>query len=279
MKKYLKILLCCCGIFCAVNVYAWSGNGHRIVAAIAYANLTPQAKREVNRLTTVNFSSTYALDRLLQAATWPDSIKAQGVTAFNPWHYLDAPYSVDGVKGRPAPKQNVAWAIQQSIKVLHSKRAHLPMKALFLNFLVHFVGDVHQPLHCIDRFSKQFPHGDVGGNLFKIQAFGVNNLHSYWDKGAGLFVTPYKMNYKQVQSWAKRIMKEYPKSYFGDRVNDLDPYTWAKNSYQLAIKDAYTGIKPGDHPSEQYQSNAQQVVKQQIALAGYRLANILNNTL
>lgn len=276
MRLLISILLLCLILFATGSAYSWSNNGHRIIAAIAYQHLQPSAKREVNRLTKVMFHSRSGWVRFILASTWADRIKFDDVTAFNAWHYIDSPYSTDGTVTQPIAKQNVAWAIQQSVKVLENPQSNRMQKARVLNFLIHFVGDAHQPLHCIDVYSKTYPHGDEGGNLFLIKSPIAVNLHEFWDRSAGLFRQRNHSRFRQVDIWAEQVENQYPKSYFHKRSQQLDPWVWTKHGYQLAIQYAYANIQPNRVPSANYVKLAQQISKQQLALAGYRLANILN---
>lgn len=278
-KKMIKTfsIIFYVGVLCfyTISALAWNNVAHRVIAVIAYQHLDPQVRFRVDYLTHVIFKQKTSEYRFLQASVWPDAIKMQNVTAFDDWHFINIPYFANGIKGRSYDKKNVAWAVQQSFKVLASPKANRFEKAIFLSFLIHFVGDAHQPLHCIDRYSKQFPVGDFSGNRFLIQYPGVTNLHSFWDSGGGLFLTAHRFHYHSIEKIALQIEQEYPLSYYRKRASDLDPWSWVFHSYDLAKISAYD-IKPNSAPTSKYVKMVRIISKQQIALAAYHLATMLN---
>lgn len=274
MKKFLLYFILFSIIIPYFSAFGWSNSGHEIIATIAYHRLNPATKNKIDRITKIMFHSRNPFVRFLKASKWPDMIEYHDITAFKHWHYIAYGYSSDGTPTKPPDKYNVAWAIGQSFKVLASPRSNLYEKAWFLNFLVHFVGDAHQPLHCIRMYSKKFPDSDFSGNLFLIHSDEASNLHQFWDRGAGIFSRKRLTLYK-LKKLANAITKEYPPSYFGKKVNNMDPWRWTKNGFQLAKQYAYQ-IKLNSIPSKSYVKMSQKIIKQQIALAGYRLANMLN---
>lgn len=259
-------------------VWGWSITGHEVVALIAYQHLDGPTKQQVDHLTRLMFGSRSPEYRFLLAAAWPDMIKRQDVTAFNQWHFISLPYVIDNTPAKPPSLQNVVWAVGQSVQVLSSDKSRSMEKAWFLNFLTHFVGDIHQPLHAATLYSEQFPESDLGGNLYRIQSPLARNLHAFWDKGAGLFVNEDNSYFRldEIKALAYDIMQQYPQSYFGEKIKDLDPNIWARNSYELAKTRVYQ-IGYNSIPTDQYVKTAQTVVKQQTALAAYRLAYLLNS--
>ena len=251
---------------------AWSPAGHEIIGEIAYQNLTPKAKAKcVALLHTLD--SIYPKSNFSKANVWADQLKQRGIVIFNQWHYIDLPYSADGTEVQSPQKQNLVTVIQQSKEIIMGKKTNRFEKALFLRMLLHFVGDAHQPLHCINRFSKQYPQGDRGGNLFVIQHAHANNLHQLWDRGVDVF--PKALSHNQRMAFAQQIQNEYPKQKLLGQINQLNPHQWCQESYQLA-KDIVYRTPEKKAPSDAYYAKAQPIVKQQLALAGYRLAAVLN---
>lgn len=273
--RFLVILL----LFLTTQAMAWDSTGHRLISYIAYQNLTPVAKARIDQLTNIGEEKQYPpLQRFLYASVWPDMIRQQAVTAFNSWHYINSPIQVDQVKIHPPAHENVVWAINQAIFTLKSQKSTFAEKSIALRFLLHFTGDVHQPLHAATRFSQRYPNGDEGGGLYLIQSPYAKNLHQLWDQGAGLFHVPqqpYPLETKAVKALAQQIMRQYPKAELATAAFDLSPQDWANQSYQIAKDFVYT--TPYDaRPSVAYLDQAQQLAAKQIALAGYRLANLLN---
>lgn len=275
MQKIKKMLFCL--LLLPSLAFAWNSNGHRIIAQIAYDNLNSAAKSRIDSLTHATDPHYNARSRFLFAAVWPDKIKNDGVLAFNDWHFINYGFSTDGTKIAPLQTENVVWAIGQSEHTLLSPNADRDEKAVALSFLIHFVGDIHQPLHCTVRYSSQFPLGDKNGILFPIHAANVNNLHDYWDEGLGLFgnVANSSMTDKKISKLADEIQQTYPKKFFGAKIYDVNAKYWAEQSFKIARNFAYD-LPENSKPSAQYNKKGRSIVKQQIALAGYRLAHLLN---
>jgi len=273
-----KILIYILFLVCMPTIaFAWNANGHRVIAEIAYHNLNPDAQKQIAAIT-YRFDPKYkAKNRFLFASTWPDKIKYDGVAAFDSWHFINYSFNLDNIQTRPYQTENVVWAINQSEYTLTSPNADNAEKAIALSFLIHFVGDVHQPLHCTVRYSKKFSQGDKNGILFLIQNPTANNLHSFWDEGLGLLpmTNNTAMSGKSIEKLAKEIQQKYPEKFFGDKIYNLKAKDWAKQSFQIAKNFAYN-TQENAVPSAQYITQGQILVKQQLALAGYRLANLLN---
>lgn len=257
--------------------------GHLVIAAIAYEHLTPTTRQQVDQLMGYFKQEHPQYDDFVLAAPWPDDLRSQGVKAYNTWHYINVPIKLSKAyfHYRRIHRENVQWAIAQSLQVMQSPNVNPYEKVRFLLFLTHFVGDIHQPLHVVSLYSKQTPRGDRGGNLFKIDAPGLkmNNLHSLWDNTLGSLphhAVGTDNILKQVQANAKTIEQRYPEAYFGSKVQDLNTQDWIKEGKQIARKDVYGNIQYGGQPSKAYLQRGQKIAQQRLALAGYRLAAMLN---
>ena len=124
---------------------------------------------------------------------WADDLKGLAENVESPLHYIDIPVVRGSVPDVP-PALNVScnpWAIDQAVVTLSSAYAISIDQARQLRFLLHFVGDLHQPLHASSLFSSEFPppEGDVGGNRYYISGASSSNLHSLWDSGLGYWST------------------------------------------------------------------------------------------
>jgi hypothetical protein len=273
-KKYFLFIF----LFFSSTVFGWGVTGHLVIAQIAYDNLTPNARSHVDQLTKT-FSNSYpAFNTFELMADWPDEIRNQNINAFNSWHFINRPLSFSYQRYAHYEKENVVWAISQSQQVLQSSTASPVSQAMFLAFLAHFVGDVHQPLHTVTLYSKQFPKGDQGGNLYLIQSPLAQNLHAYWDLGAGFYFNNRGTNDLSMQgipTLAKKIEQDYPAASFEGEQNNTNPKEWSYQSYQLAKNFVYQA-RYNKTISNDYQQQAQVIVEKQTALAGYRLAAILN---
>lgn len=257
---------------------AWSGAGHRVVAQIAYDHLTPKARQAVDRLTFVPGQHYSGRARFVYISTWADVIRAQGDQRFTPLHFIDLPVTLDGTRVKPAKYPNVVSAIQSAEQSLHNPTHSLAKKRESLKLLVHFVGDIHQPLHAADLYSHAHPQGDHGGNSYHIKYPGVPNLHALWDRGLGLFKVydqRYPLRRGNIRKLAHQIELDFPEKKFSARYLNRRPNFWAQESRVLAVRYAYK-LKENTHPSNPYRQRGKKIVKKRLALAGYRLANELN---
>jgi S1/P1 nuclease len=285
----LTVLLC---LFLLVNQgLAWGPAGHMIVAHIAYERLNSHAKAEVDRLIALKINpediTANSLD-FVNASHWPDDLRpVKSFADTLPLHFADFPFSPDETELPDLPDaDNVITALKHYVEVLKSD-APDAQRAEALRFIVHFVGDIHQPLHCSTRVTEQNPDGDRGGNLFMVRLIGPNGkvkkvkLHSYWDGGidtfpkAGPNFAPPPL--EEIDPVAARVTKEFP---------DTDPKWkaggpfdfegWAKESSDLAESVAYHGLMPNGVPSKAYKAKAIKTVDKRVAWGGYRLAALLN---
>jgi hypothetical protein len=275
IKNCLIILLILASPYC----YAWDSMGHRVIAEIAYNHLDGKAKEETNNLIDY-MADAYPYNSSIQTASnWADAIKDDDVHTFDNWHYIDQPISTNSTPTPPINNTNIVWAINQCIDVLKSPKSNEYEKSFFLRFLMHLVGDASQPLHAATRYSENFPNGDEGGNLFMTNNGHDSNLHGYWDNGLGFFEKNCNLSISkagQARCLSSKIQIEYPESYFGSKTTDLDPNDWVKESYLIAKNFAYN--TPDNKPlSQEYTNQGQVLVEQQLALAGYHLANLLNS--
>lgn len=282
-----------------LNARAWWDPGHLVVAMIAYEHLDETARARVEELTGVLQRDYPYLNHFITTGPWPDDLKAEGVRAYDTWHYTNLPYNPAGVALPDQPEVDIIWAIEQAVSILESDRSRDIDKARFLGFLVHFVGDLHQPLHSTSMFTNELPGGNRGGNEFLLEG-DWRNLHALWDDGCG-YLSPYNdinpygtpkepltaAELTRLRSLARRLMTEHPPASF-PAVGQLDPDIWALESHKLAVRYGYRGLAapPGDDrsdylesgeaPTAYYLEQGQSVVRRQLALAGYRLAGMLN---
>ncbi len=275
MRKIVRWGLSVC-LFIPSWAMAWNMTGHQVVAQIAYDQLTPTAKQQLDKPYTVLEQFYPVVDSFIVMASWPDWLKGDDVTAFNAWHYIDQPYAIDNVRH---PKRtyppNVVWAIQQSQHVLASPHANAFEKSFFLAFFMHCVGDIHQPMHTASLYSHRFPHGDKGGTLFKIHSPVATDLHHLWDNDFGFFPVTRTPSKPLVRQIADKIERTYPPSTFKTAIAVTDPTEWAHEGYDIVKTEVYT-IKPNSTPSKTYIEQGTVIAEQRVALAGYRLGYLLN---
>ncbi len=297
---------------------AWDDFAHMEVAAVAFNKLTPRTRENVARLLKINPRYSNWIvgarrgdeDRMafMRAATWADSIKSDPRYTNDPptaptaarnigyadlsrhadWHFIDQPISPDRTPLVPASAPNAATQIPLFRSALADPTAGDDLKSYDLVWLLHLVGDLHQPLHCVSRYDAGDRQGDRGGNAVRIMGntpppvcddprfcpFGPpDQLHAFYDDilGAGYAVGP-------AQQAADHLPKPDPKL-----AAVTDEKVWIQEGLELAQKAVYVPpIGVGDGPfaiTAEYQKAATELARQRVALAGVRLARILNETL
>jgi S1/P1 Nuclease len=287
------------------NALAWNSVGHMTVAYAAYQRLTPAERTRAAVLLKLNpdYSKWLSLIKpgtstadqdmyvFMMAATWPDEIRADNTFSGNDdipkgelpslndgygakhrheyWHFVDTPFSTDGTKLPAVPSPSIVQKISVFRAALATGEPDL-LKSYDMVWLVHLVGDVHQPLHCTTRVSQAKPHGDLGGNLVTVQGPAAE-LHAFWDDAVGMGGTP---NFLTAVKVGQALPAPDPSLVGDDKESD-----WAAESFSLAKSNVYVapisaGLGPYDL-SGTYTSNTQQIAEARIALAGARLANLL----
>lgn len=279
MKKgFINYLVIFISIIISSNCLAWNSTAHNVIATIAYENLKPDVRKKADEMVR-NFSKEYPnFVAFSQLGSWADTLRRQKIESFTHWHYIDFAISDDGTPLKNVTdSDNAVWAIKLIEPVVENAQANIYERARFLAFLIHIVGDLHQPLHTVSRISAEFPDGDQGGNLFLVEYNSkLTKLHKIWDEGFDEFNL--ENSDKNVLALAHAIEAEFPEKNFGAKVNDLDPQDWANEGVELAKRDVYS-MKMNQAVSASYSAQGKQDAKQQVALSGYRLAKVLNQLL
>jgi hypothetical protein len=261
-----------------------------VIAEIAYEHLTPKARAQADELLKVG--GTAATSDFITAACWADDIRRERRETA-PWHFIDIHFREDGKPDSNKPDaENVVWAIRKFAGVLADKSRPEADRADALRFVMHFVGDVHQPLHATSRDTDALPSGDLGGNRFRITPPDSmadldrppRNLHALWDLGAGLFPSEGRgfrplsdAGRETIVDLAHRLERDYPRQSLREARNP-DPMKWAMESFSYDVHFVY-GLPESSQPSAAYVAQAQKISEERAALAGYRLANVLNSVL
>lgn len=263
---------------------AWGDKGHEIIASIARDRLTPAARAWVDAILAKD-SDTLTAPDMVSRATWADKWRDNGHRETASWHFVDLELPDPDLKsacfGYPAasdprsagPAQDcVVDKIGEFVKELGDRSTPDAERLLALKYVLHFVGDVHQPLHASDN-------QDRGGNCVHVSLGDqrTTNLHSFWDTGvlAPLGTDPTsiaktleaEITPDEAIAWAK-----------------APPEAWAEESYAAAKASAYTIVSPSGCEndrapiplSEAYQAQALRTAKIQLEKAGVRLAQVLS---
>lgn len=285
---------------------AWDLRGHMMVAAIAWDQLTPKSKARVSQLLRLNPDYSGWIDgfssrerskaAFTRAAGWPDDIKrdsrytndgenpsgpdASRNTGYDDklmhryWHYKDVAFSPDGTPTRDSPEPNAETQIIAFRDTLASGTASDDLKSYDLVWLLHLVGDVHQPLHTTSRFTHDLPDGDRGGNLVKLcESPCRNELHAFWDNALGTGTST------RAAINAARNIDDAPQG----SAAKQDVHGWIVESFEIAKTSAYKSpIGPGQGPftlTDSYKRAAKKVAAERVAIAGARLAKLINDNL
>ena len=257
------------------QAFGWNGTGHMVIGAIAEPRLNANAKQNIDRLLAMDAPAKSA--SFITASCWMDDIRTQNIRFFDRWHYHNRAHSPDNTPVPPEPHaDNVAWAINESTGVLRSRSAPDAEKARALRFLLHTVQDAHQPLHCGSRYTKDLPEGDRGGNGFRLSGVGrYRNLHAYWDSALGLFPSverPLPPGEEPIRGLARTIAAAYPPESVPE-YKEKDTGKWIEEGYRLLTTVVYP---PASTPDEAYIARGRETAKKRVAVAGYRLADLLN---
>ena len=255
--RFVSILLAAALASQSVSAFAWGRQGHIVIASVAQRALTPAAKRRVEALLALEPGATLA-----SIANWADTQRDRDTGR---WHYLNLPRDADCqyVAARDCPDgQCVLGAIQAQADRLGSTAPDLD-RLEALKYLVHFVGDVHQPLHV--GYAD-----DKGGNIYQVQAFGKgSNLHALWDTGLLRAIEPdaeVLTGQLLIGITAARVAAE-----------PFAPAAWARESCAVV---AQAGFYPPTHRlPDDYLQTYEPVVRQRLQAAGLRLAATLNRVL
>jgi hypothetical protein len=191
------------------------------------------------------------------------------------WHYYDLPFSPDGTQTADAPAVNALSQIKLLSADLANPKSPDDLRSFDLVWLLHLVGDAHQPLHATQRFTKDMPNGDRGGNEEAVDIGLADNLklHMLWD---GL------LGDSGPAAAAIAAAAALPPADPAE-AKISDPSIWFTESFEIAKKDVYTSeIGPGKGPytvSAAYLKNAKAIAQERAAIAGARLANLINTAL
>jgi hypothetical protein len=304
-RLLVAIVVQCSLLGSAAPVFAWDDYGHMLVAAIAYEKLEPSARTRVAELLKLHpqyetwVKNVDAKDRervaFVTAATWADAIKRDpdyqndgeephGAAAgqnlgyadklmHRYWHYIDLPFSADGTALKEPAAPNAKTQIAAFRAALNAKASSDALKSYDLVWLLHLVGDVHQPLHCTSRFDKTQPDGDRGGNLVALcVAPCTEQLHLLWDLILGVETAP--------AAAIQKATKLKPASAKPAAISD--EAAWIEESFQIARDSIYTdppiGVGAGPFTIDaKYRARARRLATSRVALAGARLASLLND--
>jgi S1/P1 Nuclease len=326
-RKIVCVFLLTLGFLLATpSARAWGCEGHQIVALIAEDHLNPHAAKMSRQILTASpidaalprYCKQAGLDAFVDSSTWADDERSVKPDT-GPWHFIDIPRGAakgDLAQYCPAASGCVVSALAAQVRVLRDSGATAEARADALRFVIHFVGDIHQPLHATTN-------DDMGGNCVPVTFFDrapietnlqresySPTLHSIWDVGIiEHFAPPQNAQAPTPQQIAdesgeaRKIDSDFRARFSSWRPGTIDFAVWAWESHQLAESVAYgqlphmIPIEPprlvescagDDHIStrmlrlderlaDEYEKATAPVVQEQLAKAGIRLAALLNS--
>lgn len=308
--KSLALSLAAALAFTTPFLRAWDPVGHMLTTQIAREGLTPTARAEVDAAI-ARFNAAKNPDApydFVLAACWMDDARSQ-TKEFNAWHYVNLPFTRDGepVPAGSADAPHVVWAIDECEAIIAGKSSHPSVdRDQAIVMLLHLVGDVHQPLHATSRGD------DLGGNRVKLANLKDplvdlifsrgGNLHFFWDSAYrrvfrdGSATVAYEPPLYErtkpvagheaarglVEREAAVIRQKYPPASF--TAGQGNATEWALESHVIGYDFAY-GRLPASvdgapiRLDDGYVTAARPIAEKRVALAGYRLANLLNHLL
>ncbi|MEI7801593.1 MAG: S1/P1 nuclease [Bacteroidota bacterium] len=288
-------------LFQTTNAFCWNAYGHRLVAVMAYNQLSGKKKKEMVAVLKKHPFITkwdeeyknykpvdYGAFLFMKASTYPDDIRKSGNPNDHPvWHYIDYKISADGKdeKAIMNPDENIVKALQLNIDLMKNEAMPDSTKAIALCWIIHLTGDIHQPLHCAEYFSDLFPDGDKGGNSIYIKpdaTGGATRLHGYWDALAGT-----SDDYLAPVTVAKSLIKKFPVK-TNPTMNAVSITDWSDESFMLAKTVAYengkipasSGVTKKDTAplltdAADYNKSCSEVAEKRIAFSAFRLSNLM----
>ena len=261
----------------ALSVSAWGPEGHVIVGRIAEQHLTPRTAHMLcdllNPAGPTNTPLTIASSNVVN---WADEYRTDHPETA-PWHFVDIPFDAtayDPVRDCRGHGGCLLSAIEDFRRQLADPRTNRAARVEALKYLVHFVGDIHMPLHCVTR------QGDKGGNMVWVRLpndVKATRLHKFWDET--LVAMNIKAGGMDAMAYAgglnRAVSAEQEKA-----CRAGTPADWAWEAHILAAKDVYTGIPVLGKAvtlDAAYIANSQRIVAEQLTKAGLRLAQVLND--
>jgi hypothetical protein len=307
MKKTVLSLIVVFVLASSAN--AWNDKGHMVVARLAWRKLKANERAAIIKL----LASHPHLDEFLKAkkpanmtqdewvflraATWADWVRSgpSQRRAFSKpeRHFVNLPFvDPDSTVKPPSalPKVNVIQSIEE-MKLQATAGGDQVKRAVAITWLLHLVGDIHQPLHCATYYNEDFPEGDRGGTRARVRIDGRSvQLHSFWDGLLGRDTTLSSISNTVLE--IEKMVQGGSDALKADLAANKTPKSWADEGLELAKKYAYLNgkLKPAnedDHPHGEaiptvpngYAQQAGETARYCVAKAGERLAQVLREVI
>lgn len=291
----------------ALNTLAWDGTGHMLIGQIAYDRLNDKAKARVTELA-AQLLKDGAPYNAVNICCWADDIKARDADTpfrgdFKPWHYIDigcAPGDPDVLAHPPTltiTNGNVVVALPYCVNLIKTRQftTLVPNESVALALAMHFVGDIHQPLHTTGRYDPEtHTHDDAGGNGVSVANLADTpwpNLHTFWDEAYRRYYENGEVkdmprlneadapDSPELKEWMTRLAPDAPPA---NADLSFDVMKWVMESHAIACSQVYgtLGEPYGAKDiklTQAYVKAGTDTARHRIVLAGYRLAALLND--
>lgn len=304
-------------------VRRWDATGHRAIAAIAYDRLRPATRARVDAILRTHPDIATLGDSLdintaagirevfLRASVWPDRIRSDArfyretdanatpthllpgfptMARREGWHYLTRSFATDGTPTITLEEPNAASVFPSLAATLGDDAVPPSVRAYHLSWIIHIVGDLHQPLHGTSRSSASQPNGDAGGNRVWVKLRGSDrdstNLHAIWDGWVGR-----SSGRLPINEVASGLARELPVASAPDDALQIPAgaalaatvRAWADESATIARYFAYDlpvrGAGGPPELTEEYVARGTRMARQRLALSAYRLAAVIESQL
>ena len=298
--------------FLSVNTQAWDDVGHKISAYIAWQRMTPTTRENVVRILRSapedsmlgayyqNYGATPEAQRkkefFMFTATWADVVRDRVFENRykkyhkSNWHYDDTFWRQTGNGAEPLSGfEEGGQAVPRLVefdKTIRDSGASDKEKAIAIAWIMHLIGDLHQPLHTSARVTDLEPKGDQGGNLFHLTPQGTprerqTNLHWFWDSIVVRHAPPKQGEFAErdyIEPAAQRMMKRHPFASLqsGLKIGDFRALQQESFAYNPTVVFSSDLVRY-QMPSPRYRRNAFDLAERQLALAGYRMGELFNS--
>jgi nuclease S1 len=276
-----------------------------LVCQIAWEVASPEVRQKVSELI-VDLDNRFNAGQPYNFTTigcWMDDLRSlpRKDYAWGKWHYVDAPKTDDGSGFTLPEPPHVVWAIDENLKTLRDPAAGKVARATAVAQLMHWIGDIHQPLHATTWDDRGGNGYMITGPKFTDMLPGMTtNLHTYWDKAFrfdgkdGAIVEtwvapetaarPKNATEGTIHDQAKLLMEKFPAADLQELKAPLTAETWARESHVIGCTKAYP---PGDHPRDtevrkltpEWVAASRPIAERRVVVAGHRMAAILAEAL
>lgn len=254
MKKNLLFILT---LLISANCFGWGQKGHDTVAYIALQHLTP--------VTLSSLDSLLDNKSIVYWANWLDNASHTPEYAYTKtWHYKNIDADMTFENAPKIEEGNIVDAIYEQVEVLNDNKLEKKDKALAVKMLVHFLGDIHQPMHMGHA-------SDRGGNNHIVKFFNKpSNLHTVWD--TKILESAHAWSHTEWQRELDRLNKEEEDTFVMNGTPDI----WGKETYEISKK-IYDATPQDTNIEYSYIAEWTPTIELQLEKGGLRLADILNS--